>query len=438
MRLQDFAAEYGSARPVRAHMPGHKGKGDEINRYDITEIDGADSLYEASGIILESEERTSAVYDSQTLYSCGGSTLCIQTMLTMCVPRGGTVAAARGCHRAFLSACIMCGLSVKWIYPCSDEGASDMTGGEYDLTEIALTLDRYRPSCLYITSPDYLGRLAPIDDIARICHDRGVILAVDNAHGAYLRFVYKDGVPLHPMYHGADICCDSAHKTLPVLTGGAYLHMSDAFDRDRAKAVMSVYGSSSPSYLILRSLDLCTDHMEAQLSLGEESYYNRLGDMAQPLHECGIDTVRGEPGKLTLIASSIGYTGRELSDELRRHGIECEFADSAYTVLMLTGLDGDELSRIEAALKSIPRKEPFAPKLPLVYPHEKAMSLRDAFFAESESVPVSECAGRICSRAVTVCPPGIAVTVGGEVYREEDIRLLSSQGIKTVLCVKQP
>lgn len=427
MRLHGFAQHYADTDPVRAHMPGHKGRGDDINRYDITEIYGADSLYEASGIIAESERRTSRIYDCQTLYSCGGSTLCIQTMMTLCAEHGRTVAAVRNCHRAFLSACIMADLDVKWIWP-----KGDLLGGGYDTEDIIRVLDEHHPSTLYITSPDYLGRMAPIEEIARICHDRDVLLAVDSAHGSYLRFVYRDGLPLHPMYRGADICCGSAHKTLPVLTGGAYLHMSSRFDRDHAKQIMSVYGSSSPSYLILRSLDLCTDHMEEQMALGEANIYNTLRTRTQGLRSCGIDTVEGEDGKLTLIGPSIGYTGRELSQALRERHIECEYSDSIYTVLMLTGMNDEDIARIDAALKDIPRREPYVPVIPRVLPHERAMSLREAFFSPGETIPVSDCAGRICSRAVTVCPPGIAVTVGGEVFLPEDIPLLTDQGIANI------
>ena len=430
MDIHSFIEGYAASDTVRAHMPGHKGHGGDIYRRDITEIHGADSLYEANGIIAASEARASRIFGSlSTLYSCGGSTLCIQTMLALCVPQGGKVAAVRNCHRAFLSACIIGDYDVEWIYP---EGG--LIGGGISPAQAREVLERHHPVLLYVTSPDYSGNIAPIEELAGICHEYGVILAVDNAHGAYLRFVYEDGRPLHPLFQGADICCDSAHKTLPVLTGGAYLHINSPLEKypGQAKMLMSTFGSSSPSYLILDSLDRCNGYMESLLQ--GDDYFDDLRRM-KPVPRA-FDTAGDECGKLAIVAPSGGYTGHELAQELRERGIECEFADDVYTVLMLTGLTKEELSYISRAIDDIPPRTPFSADIPAVMPHRRVMSLREAFFSEQELLPVTECAGRVCARAVTVCPPGIAVTTGGEVFLPEDIPILVSQGMTHAAVVK--
>lgn len=436
--IKDFTDKYASSGTVRAHMPGHKGKsGCEL---DITEIMGADSLFEAQGIIAESEKNASRIFGShKTVFSAGGSTLCIQTMLAMCTGRSKKVVAARNCHRAFLSACVLLGLDVTWIYP---EYENTVVSGRItpDAVEKAIK-EAGNPACVYITSPDYLGKSAPLDEIGAVCRRYGVRLAVDNAHGAYLRFIYDEkGVPLHPIYHGADICCDSAHKTLPVLTGGAYLHIIDPglekYD-GFAKEKMALFGSSSPSYLILRSLDICNGFMEKDgdkyFALMKE-HSIRLKKRLSPAWQIE----EGECGKLVIFAPGAGFTGHELADRFRDNGIECEYADNVHVVFMLTGLEGEEFDRIAAAAEAIRQPRIFVPvpELSGAAPLERAMSIREAALSESENIPAQEAEGRICAVPVSCCPPGIALVVSGEVFSKNSINILKNYSIFRVNVVK--
>ena len=169
--------------------------------------------------------------------------------------------AGRNAHRAFVSAAALLGFDVEWLWPAS--GASyhscTVTAGD-----VAAALDRLGGRCraVYLTSPDYLGHMPDIAGIAEVCHSRGALLLVDGAHGAYLRFLRPSR---HPMDLGADLCCDSAHKTLPALTGAAYLHVRPGLgiDARRVKAALALFGSSSPSWLVLQSLDACNPYLEA-------------------------------------------------------------------------------------------------------------------------------------------------------------------------------
>lgn len=431
--IAEFVENYKNSDIIRAHMPGHKGKGDVMNSLDITEITGADSLFEADGIIAESEKTASEIFGSyKTVFSAGGSTLCIQTMLAMCLNVCGSnrVCAVRNCHRAFLSACAFLGADISWIFP---EYENTLVSGNVspESVERAITSGE-KPACVYITSPDYLGRLADIDSIAQVCHKHGVILAVDNAHGAYLRFIYEDNTPMHPLFHGADICCDSAHKTLPVLTGGAYLHIKNAalerYD-GYAKEIMSMFGSSSPSYLILRSLDMCNEYMKnsadhdfAEMRAASQKVKSELSPAWQ------IED--GECGKLVIFAPASGYYGYELSERLRERKIECEYADKSHAVMMLTGLSADEIYKIGETLKTIPQPRIIkqVPNISDLTPPERAMSIREAMLSPCEAVSIDEAAGRICARAVSCCPPGIAVIAGGEVFSDREIAILREYG----------
>ena len=218
--IADFVRRYADSGTVRAHVPGHKGKsllGCEA--LDITEIRGADSLYEADGIIRRSESCAGELFGSgRTVYSTEGSSQCIRAMLYLALICGNgsrTIVAARNVHRAFLYAAALLDFEIVWLWPeqstslCSCPVSPDAL--ERTLAELPAP-----PAAVYLTSPDYLGGMADISALAEVCRKHSTLLAVDNAHGAYLRFLEPSR---HPLDLGAALCCDSAHKTLPVLAG---------------------------------------------------------------------------------------------------------------------------------------------------------------------------------------------------------------------------
>ncbi len=439
--IKRFTDEYSEKNMIRAHMPGHKGVGENHYSYDITEIAGADSLFEADSIILESERNATALYGSGfTYYSAGGSTLCIYTMLALLVMKNRCrkVVAARNCHRAFLNACIMLDIEPVWVYP---EYENTLISGNVSPSAVEKAIcEAGEAACVYITSPDYLGRCYAIDEISAVCRQYHVPLAVDNAHGAYLRFVDEGGISCHPLFHGADICCDSAHKTLPVLTGGAYLHISrDYLPMVNAdvKEIMSMFGSTSPSYLILRSLDSCNAFLENEA----REYFDKMCSASDELKKSLTNAWYIEPaecGKLTVYAPPSGMTGIQLASQLRERGVECEYADNTHTVMMLTGLSAEQIRQIGRVMENIPQPRIIVPTIEAAGfgQLERAMSIREAAFAADEEIPVDKAEGRICSRAVSCCPPGIAVAVGGEIFSAESINILKNYSIFNVNVVK--
>ena len=196
----DFARKYAESEAIRLHMPGHKGKNLlGLEALDITEIDGADSLYEADGIIRQSEENASELFGCPTFYSTEGSSQCIRAMLYLAVlhareqGKRPVIAAGRNAHKTFLTGAALLDLDVRWLYP--KEVGSYLS---CDLTaqDVEAVLEGEKPTAVYLTSPDYLGNVADIAGIAEVCHRHGALLLVDNAHGAYLRFLTPSR---HPM-----------------------------------------------------------------------------------------------------------------------------------------------------------------------------------------------------------------------------------------------
>lgn len=438
--VYDFLLSYAESDPVRMHMPGHKGRYGapalrQAAALDITEIPGADSLFEADGILAESERFAASLYGTaQTLYSCGGSTLCIQAMLLLMKREGRTIIAARNVHRAFLNACVLLDLSVTWIYPRESDGILSGTYASEDF-EAALRAC-HRPACVYLTSPDYLGRMADVAAIADVCHKYHAKLLVDNAHGAHLAFL---PVPCHPIQLGADYCCDSAHKMLSGLTGTAYLHVRNDLDvqQDRVRDAMAMFGSTSPSYLLLASLDWCNRELAAPLFREQlETVLEQFQALRCRFSDRFVFTA-GEPLHLTIDAVQSRCHGVELAEHLAAQRIVAEYADAYHVVLLGSGATtAAELARFSAALDTFqPETVCEVEKCALPRP-ERVCGIREAALAPQMVIPVAESLGRICAAVKVPCPPAVPIVLSGERIDSDCIAVCQKYGI-TRICVVQ-
>ena len=440
----NFVRRYMQSRPARFHMPGHKGEALlGFEPLDITEIDGADELFTAHGIIAESEAQAGALFGAHTVYATGGSTLCIQTMLHLTALYAASkgerpcILAARNAHKAFINAAALLDLEARWLYPDTegDTYVSCPVTPEKVRRMLASTIEH--PTAVYLTSPDYLGNIQDIRGIAEVCHQYGVLLLVDNAHGAYLKFLPQSR---HPMDLGADMCCDSAHKTLGVITGGAYLHISPAapqFLRQQAKASMSLFGSSSPSYLILQSLDAANDRM-AQFQEKLAAFLPRVSALKDRLTAHGFSLAGDEPLKITLCPKSFGYTGAQITALLEEYRMFPEFYDADHVVLMLSPANGEgDLAHLKRTLCGVPRKPAVCLPPPAVPHPEQVLTPRCALMRESEILPLEQCLGRISAAAAISCPPAIPIAVCGERMDRQVVDCLRYYDVSACAVVKE-
>lgn len=439
--IVDFVKAYAESDVSRFHMPGHKGVGFlGCEAIDITEIHGADVLYAANGIIRESENNASLLFGTRrTLYSAEGSSLAIKAMLAQIKKLGGKrcrVVAARNAHRAFLYGCAMLDIDISWIFPERSEHIC-ISGVTAQDVEHKLNAESEPPSAVYITSPDYLGNISDIAGIATVCHAHSVPLVVDNAHGAYRAFYTPSK---HPIALGADMCCDSAHKTLPVLTGGAYLHISHNAEKELSEGIegsLSAFASSSPSYLILQSLDLANRYLSCGYRQRLIECTENVAKLKRKLSSLGFSVLSGEELKLIVNANKCGYTGDELAAHLRKHSVEPEFSDLEYTVAMFTPeTPPRDYARLLSALGELKLKAPLPPRdLSPIIP-TSAMSAREALLSPQKILPISEAEGRICASPVISCPPAIPIVMCGEIVSREAIELMQLYKIEKISVVK--
>ncbi len=434
----DFCKKYADNRPIRLHMPAHKGENNMgFELLDITEICGADSLFEAKGIIKESEENASFLFNTAgSFYSTEGSSHVIRAMVylakTYSCDEKPYVLSMRNAHKSFINACAVLDVDVEFL------DYENLLSAKTDATEVDKRLQeaKKKPIAVYLTTPDYLGNQVNVKEIAKVCKKHGVLLLVDNAHGAYLKFLEK---PCHPIDLGADMCSDSAHKTLPCLTGAAYLHISktaDSYFLKEAKNALSIFGSTSPSYLTMQSLDYCNKFIfeNKNAFLETEKAVQKLKNSLKILGFIDIST---ESFKITIDCKKFGYFGFEINEILEKNNIFVEFFDRDFLVMLFsTSTKKEDFLAVEKVFSKIEKRQEILESLPKVPRFEKVLSLSQAMNKKKVLVKAKDSANRILAGATASCPPAVLVVCLGERINEEAIKLFEYYNIEEVLVVE--
>ena len=438
--LYDALRAHKNLNRASFHTPGHKNSKKIMSKrlfeLDFTELPDTDSLYEASNVIKKAEMLMAQLYGAKsTIFSAGGCTLCIQTMLKLALPYGGKIIASRMIHKSAVNTMAILDAKVKWIMPEISESINNFS--QISATEIESMLQKDKNfDCVYVTSPDYFGRIADIESIAKVCHRYNVPLLVDNAHGAHLKFLSRD---IHPLALGADMVADTVHKTLPVLTGGAFLHIANEKYIKNAKQAMALFGSTSPSYPIMSSLDICRSWLKQN---GKKAYLklqNEVVKIKKIARRKGIfdDCENVDPVRLTLNTIKIGLLGYDAAEYFRKNGVEPELSDKDKVVFIATPMNSKaDFIRLKYAIKTLPHGECVQNETPIFDVPIIKKSLHEALFSTSKSVEVRDSLGKISANTICPCPPGIPILMPGEVITENSIKNLLYYGIFSIDVIK--
>ncbi len=441
-KLREYAA--GDTYPY--HMPGHKRRScgalsGTMYENDITEIEGFDNLHQPEGILLELQKEAARLYGAQeSFYLVNGSTCGLLSAVSAVLPVGGHILMARNCHRSVYHAAYLRNLAITYLYP------PYLT--EYDIFD-AVTPWQVRRAleteasigAVLIVSPTYEGRIADICKIADIVHEKGIPLIVDEAHGAHLGLA--EGFAPNSCQLGADLVIHSVHKTLPALTQTALIHVSGSLvDRGRLKRFLHIYQSSSPSYLLMASIDNGLQFVKRE---GVEKfflfrvYYKRMMGALSKCRRLKFlpeDGVRQDVGKLLISVKDTEYSGKWLYDLLlQKYHLQTEMASVSFVLAMFTVNDGEEAyRRMTEALLEIDGD--MAKQCSSEY-HERALETWEALEAEKDVLPLAaawdrttervaleESVGRYVGEFVNRYPPGVPLLVPGERITEPMCRTI--------------
>ncbi len=475
--LFDKLGEYGEGDIYPYHMPGHKRMHwgelpEEMYRRDITEIDGFDNLHQPEGILRELQEHAALLYGAEeSFYLVNGSTSGILSAISAALPKGGRILMARNCHKAAYHAAYLRELSISYLYPGVME--------EYDIFDVVLpeqvreVLEREPDiGAVLVVSPTYEGRISDIGEIARVVHEKGLPLIVDEAHGAHLGFSGEFAV--NSCKAGADIVIHSVHKTLPALTQTALLHVNGCrIDRMLLRRFLHIYQSSSPSYLLMASIDNALEYVEkageSAFTVFAEHYRKLSEDLASCKHlRClSLEQKKQDIGKLLVSTKMTGMTGKQLYDILlEKYHLQLEMAAETYVLAMFTVNDrGEGYERMRRALLEIDAALDGEESHTISMLTEGACTVRDAAYsarkASEDALPLAkawdmgkcyvelqesvDCRG---GEFVNLYPPGIPLLVPGEritlqmaadlrryLERGLNVQGLKSVGDKTLICV---
>ncbi|MCM1175702.1 MAG: aminotransferase class V-fold PLP-dependent enzyme [Blautia sp.] len=468
--LCESLIDYGKKDYYPYHMPGHKRNGGigelsdsfQIDKIDITEIDGFDNLHQPEGILREAQERAAALYGAEeSFFLVNGSTCGILAAVSAAADRGDRILIARNCHKSVYYAAFLRELEVSYLYPgkIPEFDISDAVSPE----DVRTALERF-PECraVVVTSPTYEGVIADIREIGRIVHEKDKILIVDEAHGAHLGLARN--MPENAVRQGADLVIHSLHKTLPSMTQTALLHVGGSrVNRERLRLYLRIYQSSSPSYVLMASMDACLlavkENAEADFARLERYYESfmrrmeacrniRIGRPAAILRK-GYCFRAWDICKLVISVKGTSMNGQALYDALRdEFHLQMEMAAASYVLAIMTIADEEEgWQRLADALLRIDGRIEEKAESPLwsveqALPSAKmsiAQALNKVYGSRAsdnvKEVALAQAAGSVSGGFVCLYPPGIPLLVPGEVIEAHMIGQIE-ESLGLGLCVQ--
>lgn len=447
----DALLKYNNENVLRLHMPGHKGKTQEFNlletikenlySMDLTEVEDTDNLHNCTGIIKESQNIASNIYKcDKSFYLVNGSTAGIYSMILSCVNKGDKIIVQRNCHKSVFMAAFLGELDIEYISPTVSKDF--LFGASLNLDEVRKVVkENLDAKAVIITSPSYYGTCVDIKAISKIVKEYNMLLLVDSAHGAH--FVFSDFLPNTAIQNGADMEVISVHKTLPSLTQTGILNISsecsNKIDISKLKFLLGVYQSSSPSYILMSSIEASISIMEGQgkellenlideielfkAKFKSSNFYNIVDESI-----IGKDYIFDIDKTRIVISSRIG--GKILSNILRhKYKIQVEMADLKNIVIIGSVFDtADDYIRLYNVLSEIEKdynniKEICFNDI-LKYTYKKCIKISEAYSKSKESVLIKNSEDKICGELITPYPPGIPLIVPGELITKDKIEYI--------------
>ncbi|MGM9637247.1 MAG: aminotransferase class I/II-fold pyridoxal phosphate-dependent enzyme [Eubacteriales bacterium] len=442
--LYERLLEYGKTGRIPFHMPGHKRQpsfgGVLPYDMDITEIDGFDNLHAPTGILLDLCRRASRLWGSATSFPLvNGSTCGILAGIRTLTAPGDRILMARGCHQSVYHAVELCGLGTCYLPAQTEPKYGILLSVDPDEVDRMLT-ENPDVRLTVVTSPTYEGVCSDLRRISDVVHRHGGRLMVDQAHGAHLGL--SPHFPESAMEQGADLVIASLHKTLPSMTQTAVAHLAKSVDSDPFARNLSIFETSSPSYVLLASVDRCLSLLEREKKALFDAYNDRLDEFkrataslvhlkipgySMPLPAGVFDFDRG---KICICTSGTDQSGFTIADLLREsHNIEPEMANEDYVLAMTSIADStenfkrlaDALLSIDAALADRPTKKP---SCRYAVP-EQILPIGETVHLAGEWVPLMDAIGRLSLDYVRAYPPGIPLIVPGEAVDRELVERIS-------------
>lgn len=410
MKLND---KLNSLNSYPFHMPGHKRNNDYNiigSEIDITEIDGFDNLHNPKDLLLELEESISELFKSKkSIISVNGSTCCILSAICGVCNRGDKIIIARNCHKSVYNGCMINGLKVVYIEPEFDEEFGVYTRVTQESVDIALA-ENPDAKALVITSPTYEGIVSEINT--------DIPLIIDSAHGSHFGFAQY-----LPKRAKGDIVINSLHKNLPCLTQCAVIHINNEKYINPVKKYMDIFETSSPSYVLLSSIDRCVDILkESELYF---NHYKYIIDYfySEIIKHDNIKLLQNDD-KTRIILSSDGYSGADLAGIMRKNGIEPEGYGINYVILISTVCDSKEgFDLLINTLNSLEKRVPLQLKLDKPQIPEKAFEQYEVI--DTEICELKNSIGKISGESVFAYPPDIPLITAGEKISENTVKYIT-------------
>ncbi|MBV1758385.1 MAG: aminotransferase class V-fold PLP-dependent enzyme [Dethiosulfatibacter sp.] len=448
MDMEDQLKKYNYSNPYRFHMPGHKGKNifspnDEIILYgnDITEIEGMDNLHNPKGVIKDMLDQIANTYGvRRTFLSTNGSTTSLHAAILGLTNPKDQIIIARDCHKAVYNALILGDLNPVYL-PITFNKNIGLVNLD-NLMDFETTLKDTDAKVVVITYPSYFGICCDIKEIVRIVHKYKKIIIVDEAHGSHLKF--SGLLPLSAEDAGADVIIQSAHKTLPALTQTSMLHINTNLDTSRIESYLSILMTTSPSYLMMVSLEKSVKFMVDNAKFRLEENLNAIDKLSKEYINAGkIFKDRNyflanngfdfDSSKLLFRLAEVGIIATDGKKLLRkRYSIEMEMANTEYINGFMTVSDEvDELRFLFQSVDDIIRSEgsdniidPSAYARMVVEP-EIGINIRSAFYAKKTVLSLNSSTGEISGNFIIPYPPGIPLICPGERISNELIDLIN-------------